>query len=51
MKNGNGTIKIFNKSNASENEFTAYDGSWLDGKPHSFGVQIDENNNKYIGGF
>ena len=51
MKNGKGTIKIIPKPTNSQDLFTAYDGSWLDGKPHGFGAQIDEKDNKYIGSF
>ena len=51
MRNGKGSIKIINSKNSNSNEFTAYDGQWLNGKPHGYGKHIDEKNNKYIGQF
>ena len=51
MRHGKGSIKIINPDLPNFPDFTAYDGEWVNGKPHGFGRQIDEKNNKYIGEF
>ena len=51
MRNGKGCIKIINEKDPTSTEFTAYEGEWLNGKPHGLGKHIDEKGNKYIGEF
>lgn len=51
MRHGKGTIKIINVDEPHPNCFTCYDGEWAKGKPHGYGVQIDEKDNKYMGDF
>lgn len=48
MRNGKGSIKVIG---ADAVNFTAYDGNWIEGKPHGSGKHIDLKSNKYIGNF
>ena len=51
MKHGKGSIKMFSSNPNAPEEFMAYEGEWLKGKPHGFGKHIDEKGTKYIGDF
>lgn len=50
-RNGKGTIRLLNPSNPADVNCLAYDGQWLQGKPHGHGCHIDERGNKYVGAF